>query len=73
MDFNSKHKSREIEEILDSVGGKQEKLVSGTNIKTINGQSLLGSGDVNISGGSGGGSGVYITPFTVEEFCTGYV
>lgn len=31
----------------------QEKLVSGTNIKTINNQSLLGSGNISI--GSGGG------------------
>ena len=31
---------------------KQDKLVSGTNIKTINGQSILGSGDINIEGGS---------------------
>ena len=30
----------------------QEKLVSGTNIKTINSQSLLGSGDIAISGGT---------------------
>lgn len=29
-------------------GNKQEKLVSGTNIKTINGKSLLGSGDNTI-------------------------
>ena len=28
---------------------KQDKLVSGTNIKTINGQSILGSGDIAIS------------------------
>ena len=34
----------------------QTKLTSGTNIKTINGQSLLGSGDITISGGSGGSS-----------------
>ena len=32
---------------------KQDKLVSGTNIKTINGTSLLGSGDITIEGGSG--------------------
>lgn len=32
---------------------KQDTLVSGTNIKTINNQSLLGSGNINISGGSG--------------------
>jgi hypothetical protein len=32
---------------------KQATLVSGTNIKTINGVSILGSGDLPISGGSG--------------------
>ena len=32
---------------------KQDVLVSGTNIKTINGTSLLGSGDITIEGGSG--------------------
>lgn len=30
--------------------GKQEALVSGTNIKTINGSSILGSGDLTVSG-----------------------
>ena len=30
---------------------KQDTLVSGTNIKTINSQSLLGSGDITITGG----------------------
>ena len=30
----------------------QEKLVSGTNIKTIGGQSILGSGNLDISGGT---------------------
>jgi hypothetical protein len=34
--------------------GKQDVLVSGTDIKTVNGSSLLGSGDIVISGGSGG-------------------
>ena len=33
----------------------QPLLVSGTNIKTINGNSLLGSGDLEIGGGGGGG------------------
>ena len=43
------------------ISGKQDKLVSGTNIKTINGTSILGSGDIVISGGGGssGGSGAY--------------
>ena len=34
------------------ISGKQDTLVSGTNIKTINGGSVLGSGDITISGGS---------------------
>lgn len=34
--------------------GKQDALISGTNIKTINNQSLLGSGDITISGGISG-------------------
>lgn len=33
---------------------KQATLVSGTNIKTVNGNSLLGSGDLPIAGGGGG-------------------
>ena len=33
--------------------GKQDTLVSGTNIKTINNQSLLGSGNIDIQGGGG--------------------
>ena len=37
----------------DIVEVKQDKLVSGTNIKTINGESILGSGDITIEGGSG--------------------
>lgn len=36
----------------------QEELVSGTNIKTINNQSILGMGNINIEGGSGGGGSV---------------
>lgn len=35
--------------------GKQDLLVSGVNIKTINSTSLLGSGNIVISGGGGGG------------------
>ena len=39
---------------------KQDNLVSGENIKTINNQSLLGSGNITIQGG-GGGSVVELT------------
>ena len=37
--------------VYDALQLKQNTLVSGTNIKTINGTSLLGSGDITISGG----------------------
>ena len=43
-----------IESVKESVRvsqtSKQDKLVSGTNIKTINGQSILGSGNITIEG-----------------------
>lgn len=35
------------------LAGKQATLVSGTNIKTINNESVLGSGNITISGGGG--------------------
>ena len=35
------------------LGEKQPTLVSGTNIKTINNESLLGEGNINIQGGGG--------------------
>lgn len=35
---------------------KQDTLVSGENIRTVNGMSLLGSGNIALEGGSGGGS-----------------
>jgi hypothetical protein len=37
----------------DVLVNKQEVLVSGTNIKTINNQSILGSGNITIEGGGG--------------------
>ena len=46
-------------EIDTKLGAKQDSLVSGTNIKTINGESVLGSGDIEIGGGGGGGSVAY--------------
>ena len=37
--------------VLNALSGKQATLVSGTNIKTINNNSILGSGNLSISGG----------------------
>lgn len=42
------------DEITSAITGKQDKLVSGQNIKTINGQSVLGSGNITVGGGSAG-------------------
>lgn len=41
------------------VKSKQDTLASGTNIKTINNQSILGTGNITISG-AGGVQNVYI-------------
>ena len=54
----------------EKFSGKQDTLVSGTNIKTINGMSLLGSGNIEIQGG-GGGQTIYYTGGTnikIEDF-----
>ena len=37
-----------VTNIKTALGKKQDKLTSGTNIKTVNGQSLLGGGDVTV-------------------------
>ena len=36
----------------EQLNAKQDTLVSGTNIKTINGESILGNGDITIEGGT---------------------
>lgn len=43
---------------LSDLSLKQNTLVSGTNIKTINGESVLGEGNLVISGGGGGGASI---------------
>lgn len=39
-------------QVNDLFSGKQDALVSGTNIKTVNGSSLLGSGDLSVTAAS---------------------
>jgi hypothetical protein len=41
-----------LQNLADAVDSKQAALVSGTNIKTINGSSILGPGDVTVTGGA---------------------
>jgi hypothetical protein len=54
-----------IDKVNELVDGKQDTLVSGTNIKTINNQSLLGSGNIDIQGG-----GSDVEAFTAAEVQT---
>lgn len=46
---------------------KQDTLVSGTSIKTINNQSLLGSGNINISSGGGTATDVRINGTSITS------
>lgn len=48
--------------LQSALDGKQDTLVSGTNIKTVNGNSLLGSGNIAISGGAGLAGTATVTP-----------
>jgi hypothetical protein len=45
------HSQGEVTGLVSDLAGKQATLVSGTNIRTINGTSLLGSGNIAVSGG----------------------
>lgn len=51
------HAQSDITNLATDLAAKQATLVSGTNIKTINGSSVLGSGDLVVSGGIGGSTG----------------
>lgn len=53
-----------ITDLYSQLNTKQATLVSGTNIKTINGKSILGSGNITIEGGSG-------TSITVDDTLSG--
>lgn len=46
-----------LQGLLDGLNDKQDTLVSTANIKTINGVSILGSGNITVSGGGGVESG----------------
>ena len=67
-----------VKSAYDLANGKQDKLVSGTNIKTVNGESILGSGDITISGGSDANvqavdTGDILDDVNVEYATTAYV
>lgn len=52
VDMSDYYTKDEVDdEITAATSGKQDTLVSGTNIKTVNNESLLGSGNIEIQGG----------------------
>ena len=51
------HTQAEVLDLVADLAAKQVALVSGTNIKTINGATILGAGDLVVSGGGG-----YVSP-----------
>ena len=61
-----------ITNLVSDLSSKQSSLISGTNIKTINGESILGSGNIEITGGgSGGGYFTGTAGITVGGITTG--
>ena len=52
---------------LSDVALKQNILVSGTNIKTINGQSILGEGNITVGGGGGSTPTNMVTTDTAQD------
>lgn len=50
----------DLSSILPDISTKQDTLVSGTNIKTINNTSLLGSGNISVLQNASTGTGSYI-------------
>jgi hypothetical protein len=56
-----------LSNLATDLSNKQETLVSGTSIKTINGQSVLGSGDIVITGGGSGGEVDLTNYYTKSE------
>ena len=52
--------SSSLNDLNTRLNTKQDTLVSGINIKTINNQSILGSGNITLTGGSGGGGDINV-------------
>jgi len=48
------HAQSDVTDLSTALTAKQDVLVSGNNVKTVNGQSVLGSGDIALSGGQTG-------------------
>lgn len=56
--------------IKTSIAGKQDNLVSGTNIKTVNGTSVLGSGNLSVQPVLTAGAGIRIANNVISVIYT---
>lgn len=68
------HAQSDVTNLVSDLAGKQAALVSGTNLKTVNGTSLLGSGDLIVGGASADGmraqTGVYYNAQEPDAFAS---
>lgn len=58
------------DKVYDMVTTKQDTLISGSNLKTINGATLLGSGNISITGSGGGVLDTLSSPPYSDVACT---
>lgn len=56
-----------VEGLEEALVEKQEKLISGVNIRKINGQDIIGSGEIIVEGGGGGGTIVIDGEMSLES------
>ena len=56
-----------VKAVKDLETNKQDTLVSGTNIKTINNESILGSGNITIQGGGGSATDVQVDSTSITS------
>ena len=68
--FTSDNVEGALNEAGDKIKNKQDKLVSGTNIKTINGMSMLGYGNIEITSFGGSGTNFSVSYNEVNEELT---
>ena len=68
--FTSDNVEDALNETVDKIKNKQDKLVSGTNIKTINGKSILGYGNIEITSSGGSGTNFSVSYNEVNEELT---
>lgn len=59
----------DVEDLQEQIDSKQDTLVSKKNIKTINGQSILGAGNIVVQGGGGGAEDFPVNISVTQSSC----